>query len=176
MTTEPERTDENEAPFRMLRRDARLLIGALAVLCGDMMYEPRSSVSARVRNRLARDGALADASSVGEAALVVSDLIQQVRYICGEYEGDERPEPIARVTGHFLDMPDTESAEACAAEVSALGPIGTQIMARDGGRCDLLVGFPELSPDAAYEVRSTELATIASRHGGRRSGSAPGWC
>lgn len=66
VATEPEQDDEGGLPGKMLRRDARLLIGVLAVLCGDMMYERRSSVAARVKDRRANDGALADDSSVGK--------------------------------------------------------------------------------------------------------------
>ena len=95
-------------------RRARLLIGVLAVLCGDMMHERQSSVADRVRDRLGSDGALAEASSVGEAALVVSDLIKQVRYIYDGDDEDGRPAPAPRMTVHDLDLPDLRSAQACA--------------------------------------------------------------
>lgn len=166
--------EEGETPFRLRTRDAELLVGVLAILQGHLLGGDDSRTTDQIRDRLARAGVLTDESSVGEAAVVIGDLGQQVRYANGDYD-DKRPDAERRLTAHYLSMPSRENAEACRAEVAGLSPVRTEINESPEAGLRLLVAFPELAPDAAFHTRSAELSAIAVRHGGRLTGSSGAW-
>jgi hypothetical protein len=166
-----ESTDERETPYGLRERDAALLIRVLSILQGHMLGADEAPIGPHIRDGLARAGVLQDATSVGEATALVGDLIQQVRYACGDYD-DERPETVAHLTTHHLSMPSSEAAAACLTQISPLGPVTTTTRTTPHGGLDLLVAFPELAPDAAYQARIAQLDEIALRHGGRHSGSS----
>lgn len=169
------RVRDGESPFSLQKRDAEMLIAVLSTLEGHMRGGNPAPIATQIRGKLARAGGLTDESSIGEATMVIGDLCQQVRYANGDY-GNERPGDAKRLTTHYLSMPTRESAEACQAEIAALGPVKMEITATRQGEQDVLVTFPELAPDAAFNTRKAELSAIAASHGGRWSGFGGGSC
>lgn len=170
--TRDARTADQQTPYRLLERDARLLVGVLATLTGSSLGDEDNPTLRRVRERLARDGALDDAEHRGEATAILGDLCQQLRYCRGEYD-DERPGPEERVWTHQLRFPDEASARACADELRERAPLGVEVVREDDGFWVHVV-HADLPPDAGFEQRQTDLQELAERHGGRLDGAAGG--
>lgn len=170
--TRDARTADEQTPYRLLERDARLLVGVLATLTGSSMGDEDNRTLHRIRERLVKDGALDDAAHRGEATAILGDLCQQLRYCRGEYD-DQRPQPEERVWTHQLRFPDEASASACADELRERTPLGVEVAADDDG-CWVHVVHADLPPDAGFEQRQTDLQELAQRHGGRLEGAASG--
>jgi hypothetical protein len=166
---DPRRQD---SPHGLRQRDVRLLIGVVAVLATNMAVDQPSLVLDRVRERLLYDGALEDAGDRGEAAAVMEDLCQQLRFADGDY-GDERPQPMVRAWTHHLSFPDEASARACVAERELRGSLGVATSTGPDGVW-VSVTFPDLPPDVGYQQRQAVLMDIAGRHHGRYRGAAGG--
>jgi hypothetical protein len=172
--------DRGETEKRLLESDAELIFGVLAVVGTSMLAGESDVLANEIRSRLSRDGAISTPDSLGQAAVVVERLAQQMLYVLGAY-GDERPEagPMPTVTVHSLALPDRDRAAACLADITSLGPARTRIVdSRDDDpryAVELDVAFPGLPPDPEWAERKNQLDAIARRHGGSWASASGTW-
>lgn len=165
-----------ETEQRLLKGDAELILGVLAVVSAWMLSGDADPLADDIRDRLHRDGAISTVESLGEAAFVVERLCDQMHYTLGAY-GDERPEsgPVPSMSVHMLGLPDRDRALECLAELSALTPSEARIVdSRDNDprySAEVAIAFPGLPPDREWIARRNQLDEIARRHGGRWVGT-----
>lgn len=171
--TDVEAAQNPESPQRLLDRDVRLLIGVLATMTGAMMFDLDTNVPDRILQRLVRDGALEDVTNRGEAAAVLEDLCQQLRFAHGEY-GDLRPVRQERAWTHQVKFPDGASASAFADAAQHSEPLGIALRGDDDRGVCVFVAFADLPPDPGYVAREAALTELARQHGGRYQGAAGG--
>jgi hypothetical protein len=168
-----------ETEKRLLEADAELIFGVLAVVGTSMSAGESDVLANRIRSRLSRDGAISTPESLGQAAVVVERLAQQMLYVLGAY--DERPEagPMPTLTVHSLALPDRDRAALCLADITSLGPARTRIVdSRDDDpryAVELDVAFPGLPPDPQWAERKNQLDAIARRHGGTWASASGTW-
>jgi len=171
--TDAEASQDLESPYRLLDGDVRLLIGLLATLTGTMMVNWPTDVPGRILERLVRDEALDDVTNRGEAAALLNDLCQQLRFAHGDY-GDVRPLRQERAWTHQVTFRDEASATAFADAAKHSQSLGVSLRADDDGRVRVFVAFADLPPDPGYVAREAALTELAQQHGGRYEGAAGG--
>ena len=168
--------NREETEQRLLKVDAELILGVLAVVSGSMLSGDSDDLADSIRARLHRDGAISTLESFGEAAVVVERLCDQMHYTLGAY-GDERPEagPLPTMALHMLALPDRDRAAECLAELSALAPAEARIVdSRDNDprySVEVAIAFPGLPPDQEWIERRDQLDELAKKHGGRWAGT-----
>ncbi|MFN8159354.1 MAG: hypothetical protein U0R68_18220 [Candidatus Nanopelagicales bacterium] len=172
--------DRGESVRRLLEADAELIFGVLAVVGTSLRAGDSGVLTKKIRSRLSQDGAISSPDSLGEAAVVVERLCQQMLYVLGAY-GDERPEagPMPTLSVHSLALPDRDRAAACLADIAPLGPARTRIVdSRDNDprhAVELDVAFPGLPPDPEWAERQNQLDAIVRRHGGNWAAASGSW-
>jgi hypothetical protein len=150
-------------------RDVRALFDVVVVFLAQLVSgEASPELTDRMIRRLAGDGHLAADASVGELGAVVGDLCQRLHYAMGGH--DTLPEPSPRATTYTLVLPTQQKAEACEADVRAMGGSDPTVAAGDQG-WDLSATFADLAPDSAFHDRVAQMEALARRHGGRYAGA-----
>ena len=125
----------------------------------------------RLLNRLTEHGPLPEGATAGEMNALLADLCQRLHWAMSDDYGDY-PEPMARRTTYYLDIPK-EAADACADALSAMG--GDVVIHSDEhpttpDHKHIGAAFPNLPPDPDHHARVAELSTLAQHHGGEFAG------
>ena len=82
-------------PHSVLARDARALVGLLAVIEGEATASTLDAdVRARVSRRFTSVGLLPDGADDREFRQALNDLNQRLRYALGEYDDPPHPMPV----------------------------------------------------------------------------------
>jgi hypothetical protein len=112
--------------------------------------------------------------SAGQVAVTLDEIIARLQWTLGEYES--APEPRVEIaTTHVMRFPTKQAAARCATDL-----LGTQasrvIVEHERTRgWTLYAVYSELAPDPGFSQRVRDLSQVATRFGGKYSGSqAPG--
>lgn len=157
------------------QQDVEVLIGIVATLTGNLLGgDVDPDTSAAFAERFVSAGLLEPAPDgnplpAGEVGLALEDLVQRLRYAYGDY--DEIPEPLPRIVAHVLELPSEEAARM-SHDMLPSGQMRDAEFYHDGTNAWQLVAYyPELRPGRDFDQRAAALRQIATRHGGRYSGS-----
>jgi hypothetical protein len=156
------------------QQDVHALVGVVATVTGSVLGGLPPQTIEEFAKRFADaglldpdpDGAL---PSAGAVALALEDLVQRLRYACGDY--DERPTPLPRLVTHVLELPSGEAALECQQALPG-GQLRDPTVRHESPASWVLFAFyPELPPDPDFQEREEALRRVVEGFGGRYSGS-----
>jgi hypothetical protein len=167
------------SPRPVREQDVAALIGIIAVVEGALLGgEVGDETTSELARKLVAAGLLSENGtglpSAGQVAVALDEIIARLQWALGEYGSALEPR-VEIATAHVMRFPTKQAADRCATDLLDGQASRVMVEHERTGVWTLYAVYSELAPDPGFAQRVRDLSQVATRFGGKYSGSqAPG--